>query len=230
MARKIMGVTNYVDRKAAKEENLNLLRPRTLQRVQEDARMWRNAMSQKEHKRSYTKTGVRHSVLMELEYWDPTTMVPVDCMYLLFLGLLQYHVQTVLGMDSAGNRNPKVTDTMAKQLEDARQMLSQHTSPELVDLKTLKVDVLKILCEEMGIGVDQYKEPRKEDLIASLKVRWILVLPWHVSSSVRALRCPFLRGGHHVSRTSSVRELYKRLHRSIQVSKHHLQWVSLRVI
>jgi len=47
---------------------------------------------------------------------------------------------------------------MAKQLEDARKMLSQPTSPELVDLKTLKVDVLKILCEEMGIGIGRYKE------------------------------------------------------------------------
>jgi len=148
-----MGIANYVDKKAAKEENLNSIRPRTLQRVQEDAHMWRSATSQKERKRSYTKTGVRHSVLMELEYWDPTTMVPVDCMHLLFLGLLQYHARTVLGMDSAGNCNTKVTDTMAKQLEDARKMLSQPTSPELVDLKTLKVDVLKILCEEMGIGV-----------------------------------------------------------------------------
>ena len=91
MAQKIMGIANYIDKKAVKEENLNLIRPRTLQRVQEDAHMWWSATSQKEHKRSYTKTGVCHSVLMELEYWDPTTMVPVDCMHLLFLGLLQYH-------------------------------------------------------------------------------------------------------------------------------------------
>ena len=159
MAQKIMGIANYINKKAAKEENFNLIRPCTLQRVQEDACMWRSATSQKERKQSYTKTGVRHSVLMELEYWDPTTMVPVDCMHLLFLGLLQYHARTVLGMDLAGNCNTKVTDTMAKQLEDARKMLSQHTSPELVDLKPLKVDVLKILCEEMGIGIDRYKEP-----------------------------------------------------------------------
>ncbi|KAI0245493.1 hypothetical protein BJV78DRAFT_1138309, partial [Lactifluus subvellereus] len=42
------------------------------------------------------KTGVCHSVLMELEYWDPTTMVPVDGMHIFFIGLLQYHAWTTL--------------------------------------------------------------------------------------------------------------------------------------
>jgi hypothetical protein len=171
MARKIMGVANYVDRNLAKEENLDSFRPCDLQLVQKYARAWQSATSQKERKRLYTKTGVRHSVLMELEYWNPTTMVPVDCMHLFFIGLLQYHARTVLGMDSAGNHKPKVTNTMPKQLEDARKMLQHHTSPESFDLKTLTVDVLKVLCDEMGIGVGQYKEPRKQDLIEAIKVR-----------------------------------------------------------
>ena len=51
----------------------------------------------------YNKTGVCHSVLMELEYWDPTSMVLVDGMHMFFIRLLQYHAQTVLGMDSAGS-------------------------------------------------------------------------------------------------------------------------------
>ena len=107
--------------------------------------------SQKERKRLYNKTGVRHSVLMELVYWDPTTMIPVDCMHLFFIGLLQYHARMVLGMDSAGTCNAKVANTMVKQLEDARKML--HTSPGSLDLSALTVDVLKILCEERGISV-----------------------------------------------------------------------------
>jgi hypothetical protein len=103
---------------------------------------------------------------MELEYWDPTTMVPVDCMHLFFLGLLQYHARSVLGMDTAGACNPKVT---TKQLNGAREKLL-HTGPESSDLRTLTVDVLKILCEERGIGVKQQREPRKEELIQLLKV------------------------------------------------------------
>ena len=170
MARKIMGISNYVDKKTAKEDNLSLFKPRTLQRVQEDARKWQSATSPKARKRLYTNTGVRHSVLMELEYWDPTIMVPVDCMHLFFIGLLQYHARTVLGMDSAGNHNQKITNKTAKQLEDARKMLLRRTIPESFDLNTLTTNVLKILCEEMGVGVGQYKELRKEDLIASLKV------------------------------------------------------------
>ena len=171
MARKIMGIANYVDRNVAKEESLDSITTRTLQRVQEDARKWQSATSQKERKRLYSKAGVRHSVLMELDYWDPTTIVPVDCMHLFFIGLLQYHARTVLGIDSIATGNPKVTKITTKQLEDARKMLL-HTRSEPLDLKALTFDVLKVLCEEMGIDV---RRPggiriRKEDLIESLKV------------------------------------------------------------
>jgi Transposase family tnp2 len=168
MARKIMGTANYIDRNVAKEANLDLWRVRTLQKVQEDADKWQRATSQKERKRLYGKTGVRHSVLMELEYWNPTTMVPVDCMHLFFIGLLQYHARTVLGMDSAGTRNEKDTKTIER-LEDARKMLL-GASPQSLDLRALTVDVLKTLCEERGIGVARSGGARKEDLIALLKV------------------------------------------------------------
>ncbi|KAH9954513.1 hypothetical protein BC827DRAFT_1094047, partial [Russula dissimulans] len=57
------------------------------------AKSWQKADSPKNRKKVYSNTGVHHSVLMELEYWDPTTMVPVDCMHLLFIGLSQYHAQ-----------------------------------------------------------------------------------------------------------------------------------------
>jgi hypothetical protein len=170
MARKIMGIANYIDKNTAKEKDFDAWRVRTLERVQEDAQKWRNAASVKERKRLYGKTGVRHSVLMELEYWDPTTMVPVDGMHLFFLGLLQHHARTVLGMDAAGSRNEKVSETTLKQVEDARAMLL-HTGTESLDLKALTVDVLKILCEERGVKLKQLAQLRKSDLIESLKVR-----------------------------------------------------------
>ena len=169
MARKIMGFANYVDRAAARKVDFDSWRVRTLQRAQEDARNWRSATSAKERKRLYNKTGVRHSVLMELEYWDPTIMVPVDAMHLLFLGLLQYHARTVLGMDS-GSSNEKVVQTTLKQVEDARAMLS-HTSLKSLDLGALTVDVLKILCKERGVSINKYERPRKGDLVNLLKVR-----------------------------------------------------------
>jgi len=169
MARKIMGTANYVDRQATKGEDFNSWRVRTFQRVQEDALKWRNVTAMKECKRLYSKTDIHHSVMMELEYWDPTTMVPVDGMHLFFIGLLQYHARTVLGMDSAGSRNMKVSEMMLKQVEDARAMLL-HTSTELLDLKALTVDVLKILCKERGINLKQSSQLHKGDLIESLKV------------------------------------------------------------
>ena len=57
-----------------------------------------------------------------------------------------------------------------RQVENARETLS-HTSPESLDLGTLTVDVLRILCEERGISVGQSKGLRKGDLIELLKVR-----------------------------------------------------------
>jgi len=46
-----------------------------------------------------------------------------------------------------------------------------HTSTESLDLKTLTVDVLKILCEERGISLKQSRRLHKGDLIELLKVR-----------------------------------------------------------
>ena len=98
-----MGIANYIDKNIAKEKDFDTWRVCTLQTVKEEALKWRSTASLKERKRLYGKTGVRHSVLMELEYWDPTTMVPVDSMHLFFIGLLQYHARMVLGMDLAGS-------------------------------------------------------------------------------------------------------------------------------
>ena len=86
-----MGIANHVDRDAAKAEHFNSWKTCTFQRVQEDAQKWRSATSVKECKRLYNKTGVCHSVLMELEYWDLTIMVPIDGMHNFFLSLLQHH-------------------------------------------------------------------------------------------------------------------------------------------
>ncbi len=168
MARKIMGTTNYINRSAAREEHFDSWKVCTFQRVQEDAQKWWNATSAKERKQLYNKTGVRHSVMMELEYWDPTTMVPVDGMHNLFIGLLQYHARMVLRMDLTGSRNEKVTETL-RQVENAREMLS-HTSLESLDLRTLMVDVLRILCKERGISIGQSKGLHKGDLIELLNV------------------------------------------------------------
>jgi hypothetical protein len=89
-------------------------------------------------------------------------------MHLFFLGLLQHHARTVLGMDSAGSQNERLKGTTLEQLQDARAML--HTGMESLELKVLTVDVLKILCDERGINVKRFRVLRKEQLIESLTV------------------------------------------------------------
>jgi hypothetical protein len=211
-----MGIANYIDKKIAKEKDFDAWRVRTLRRVQEDALKWWNAASPKERKRLYSETGVRHSVLMELEYWDPTTMVPVDGMHLFFIGLLQYHAQTVLRMDLAGSKNKKVSSTTLKQVEDARAMLL-HTGTESPDLNALTVDVLKILCEERGINLKQ--SPHKGNLIESLKVR-----ATHSQRLMNSHGCANrnhsqLRKRLRSHRTLLARESYRILYKSGQTSQ-----------
>jgi hypothetical protein len=71
-------------------------------------------------------------------------------------------------MDSAGSWKEKATE-MLKQVEDVRMMLSNSSLNS--DLRALRVDMLKILCEERGINVvRQSKGPHKKDLIELLKV------------------------------------------------------------
>ena len=183
MARKIMGVASYIHKDITKE-NIDSWTGRTLQSVQADAQRWLNATSPKERKRLYNKTGVRHSVLMELEYWDPTSMVPVDGMHIFFLGLLQYHARTVLGMDSAGSRNEKVKGTTLKQLQNAREMLdrgglSSATSDiigEGIVQEIVQENMNVKLLLALGISQDDLKTIR-DDIAATTRPRWQVAPP-----------------------------------------------------
>ena len=63
------------------------------------AEEWRDATTKKERKHLFAQTGVRWSPFWKLDYYDPTTMVAVDTMHNLFLGLVQFHVREVLGIE-----------------------------------------------------------------------------------------------------------------------------------
>ena len=84
------------------------------QRKREDhmraAEAWRDAPTQKDRKALFQKHGIRWSVLLLLEYFNPATMVVVDSMHNLFLGLVQRHFREYLGI----GRSPRTTGKHTK--------------------------------------------------------------------------------------------------------------------
>ena len=61
---------------------------------------WRDATTKKEQK-LFAQAGIRWSPFWKLDYYDPTKMGTVDTMHNFFLGLVQYHVWEVLGIEDA---------------------------------------------------------------------------------------------------------------------------------
>jgi hypothetical protein len=59
--------------------------------------------NQKEWKHLFSQTGVRRSPFWKLGYYDPTKMGAAVTMHWhnLFLGLVQFHVREVLGIEDA---------------------------------------------------------------------------------------------------------------------------------
>jgi hypothetical protein len=85
------------------------------QRSREDhmkaAEAWRDAPSRKNRANVFSEHGVRWSVLLLLEYFDPTKMVVVDSMHNLFLGIVQYHFREILNIDkTASGKSGKKND------------------------------------------------------------------------------------------------------------------------
>jgi hypothetical protein len=67
------------------------------------AEEWLEAPSKAARGRVFARTGVRWSELLRLPYWDPTRAVVVDGMHNLFLGLVQFHVRSVLQITDVVN-------------------------------------------------------------------------------------------------------------------------------
>ncbi|KZT04242.1 uncharacterized protein LAESUDRAFT_658222 [Laetiporus sulphureus 93-53] len=79
--------------------DMHTWRMKTRSDVFKAAQEWRNASTKTRRSALFKRNGVRWSELMRLPYWDPTRSVIVDAMHNLFLGLVQYHARTIVGMD-----------------------------------------------------------------------------------------------------------------------------------
>lgn len=133
------------------------------------AEEWRDATTKKERKHLFAQTGVRWSPFWKLDYYDPTRMGAVDTMHNLFLGLVQFHVREVLGIEDAqAEKHRPVTD---KEMNGAKQALAALNTKSL---DRVRIPVLRELCALNGIDLGVKKKLRKKKLVQMLTVGHLL--------------------------------------------------------
>jgi hypothetical protein len=180
-SRKITGVASYSSKDffcsfcgLAKPEINNLDRntwpTRTREMQKKAAEEWRDATTKKERKRLFAQTGVRWSPFWKLEYYDPTKMGAADTMHNLFLGLVQFHVREVLGIEDAqAEEHRPVT---GKEMNDAKRAMDTLNTKAL---NRARIPVLRELCAQNGIDLGEKKRLKKKNLVQMLSVGHLLV-------------------------------------------------------
>ncbi len=133
------------------------------------AEQWRDAPSRKEQKRLFAKNGVRWSALWELEYFDPTTMIVVDSMHNLFLGLVHYHFRYVIGISEEDLAQGPIKLPTAEELAKATSLLRKPAASQS-QLQQIRVPTLKTLCEKHNLRSHLTPRPRKKDMTVELQV------------------------------------------------------------
>lgn len=140
------------------------------------AEEYKNASSKMAQKKILDAKGARWSELLRLPYWDPTKFVVVDGMHNLFLGLVRFHMNKVLGMNLLGNiREEEEEDDSLRmaspeEIEKARIIWAKGVRSKN-QLKKVKMPALHELCQEYGIPVKKavgQQKLRRDDLVAAL--------------------------------------------------------------
>lgn len=157
------------------------------------AREWRDAQNKTQQGKLFHKHGVRWSELLRLPYWDPTRSVIVDSMHNLFLGVVQYHVRTIVGMDiPAENRYIHNTDEMDEDDAEGDNNMDDLTvireaakiekllsaDPTAKKLERRGKPALRLVCQTRGVDQESWgatKKLRKRVMVDALMVSaWFL--------------------------------------------------------
>ena len=114
------------------------------------AEEWLAASSKTERDRIFKRTGVRWSELLRLSYWDPTRFIVVNAMHNLFLNLVKYHIEHVVGLreDEKAVFPPATTEEM----KVAREVWAKGVTNKN-QLKKVNIPALLGLCTENEINL-----------------------------------------------------------------------------
>ena len=134
------------------------------------AEEWRDATTKKERKHLFAQTGIRWSPFWKLDYYNPTRMGAMDTMHNLFLGLVQFHMQEVLGIDDAQTEEHRLA--MDKEMNDAKHALATLNTKAL---DRVRIPILRELCAQNGIDLGVNKKLKKKNLVQMLTVGYLLV-------------------------------------------------------
>jgi hypothetical protein len=197
-SRKIAGVASHSSKNffcsfcgLAKAEINNFDRTtwptKTREMQKKAAEEWRDATTKKERKRLFAQTGVRWSPFWKLDYYDPTKMGAADTMHNLFLGLVQFHVREVLGIEDAKAKDHRPVTDM--EMNGAKHALATLNTKAL---NRIRIPVLRELCAQKGIDIGAKKKLKKKNLIQMLEASHLLMsLEWaltHILKIRRTLR------------------------------------------
>src|ERR1700742_2537707 len=143
---------------------------RTHEEQKKAAEDWRDAESKKTQRQLFRKNGIRWSPLWKLDYYDPTKMVVVDTMHNIFLGIIQFHVRQIFGIEAPQSSPVEVKPVSEKEKVAAKRAL-EIGSPAA--LRHARVPTLELLCKERHLNLEP--EPgvkrNKAYLIEKLLVR-----------------------------------------------------------
>ena len=113
---------------------------------------WLAAPSKTERERIFKRTGIQWSELLRLSYWDPTCFIVVNAMHNLFLHLVKFHIEHVVGIREEEKANfPTATTT---EMISARKVWAAGTT-ETNQLKKVNIPALLGLCKENNIILPQ---------------------------------------------------------------------------
>ena len=127
------------------------------------AEEWLAAPSKVDRDIIFKRTGVRWSELLRLSYWDPTRFIVVDAMHNLFLNLVKYHIEHVVGLreDEKAVFPPATTEEMTV----AREVWAKGVTNKN-QLKKVNIPALLGLCAENEISLPRPEGRRiKRDVI-----------------------------------------------------------------
>ena len=143
--------------------DLDTFEARTVEELRHAAGQWKLAKSEAERETLFNQTGVRWSEFWRLPYFNPIKQVVVDGMHTLFLGLVEYHIRQVLGINDHEVAEEPVDPA---KLAAARKIYASNPSQN--HWKRVTLPVLRALCREQGIDFPQKKgqsKIRKNDLV-----------------------------------------------------------------
>ncbi|KAJ2912507.1 hypothetical protein MD484_g7906, partial [Candolleomyces efflorescens] len=135
---------------------------------------WRNAKTKAQRKASFKRTGIRYSVLLELDYWNPVSYVVIDGMHTLFLGIVRHHFRVVVGThwndgdDHEEDPAPQ-PEASERDLKKVRNLLLSEALSQ-TKLGQFSIAVLSQVCEERGLVIpeSEKKGRRKKPYVFAL--------------------------------------------------------------